>query len=111
MKKVLAQFLIIVALFFVVWLALSKINWVSVLHIKKASHSTEEKLGKLIWKEISSTETEIHSKAVSSAVDTLIYHLCEANSIDRSKIKVHVIKKDEINGFALPDNQLIIYSD
>src|SRR5271166_5130858 len=110
MKKVLVQLLVIAAIFTAVWFALSRIDWVSVLKVKERSQSTEEKLGKLIWDNIRSTETEIHSKTINNAVDTLVNHICEANSIARSKLRVHILKKDDINAFALPDNQLIIYS-
>ena len=36
--------------------------------------------------------------------------VCRANSIDRGKIKVHVLENSEVNAFALPAGHLVIYS-
>lgn len=43
-------------------------------------------------------------------LDSIITRICKSNNIERTKIKVHVIKNDEINAFALPSGFLIIYS-
>src|SRR5690606_22581823 len=40
----------------------------------------------------------------------LLDHLCRENQIDRKKIKLHVLRKSDINAFALPDNHLVFYS-
>ncbi|MDZ7607365.1 MAG: M48 family metallopeptidase [Cyclobacteriaceae bacterium] len=36
--------------------------------------------------------------------------MCDKNDIDRDKIKVHLLFKDEVNAFALPDGHLVIFS-
>ncbi len=36
--------------------------------------------------------------------------LYKVNDIDRDKIKVHLLFKDEVNAFALPDGHLVIFS-
>lgn len=110
MQKTAIQILITAALIFGLWFGLSRINWESLLHVKQASDKTEEMLGEATWTLIEKSETEIHSKAVTTALDTMINRICVANDIDRSKIKVHVFQKDEVNAFALPDNYLVVYS-
>jgi predicted Zn-dependent protease len=56
------------------------------------------------------TETEITSDSVTTPIDSMLIRICASNSIDRKKIKLHLLLKDEINAFALPNNHLVVYS-
>lgn len=47
MKKVLLQFLVSLAVFFVVLFALSRVDWLSVFHVQ--STSVEDKLREMYW--------------------------------------------------------------
>lgn len=110
MKNTLLQGLIIVALFFTSWFSLSKINWVQILRVEKATNTTEEKLGDLFWEFIKKTESEVKTKSVNVALDSIVSKICTANDIDKSTIKVHIIESNEINAFALPNRHLVINS-
>jgi len=110
MQKAILQLLSIVAIFLLLWFGLSRIDWRKHLKIDEVSKSSEEKIGDLFWETISSKETEIKLESVSEPIDTLIKSLCKSNQIDFKKLKIHVIQKDEINAFALPNNHLVIYS-
>ena len=110
MKKLFFQLLTMLALFFATWFALSQINWVNLLNVEKTASETEEKLGDLLWEMIEDSEEKVHSKTAREAVDRLLERICTENGIDREKIKVHLIRKDEINAFVLPNNHLVIYS-
>src|SRR5688572_15007542 len=108
--KVLFQFAVIAALFFVLWFSLSKVNWVSVFKIEQAKKASEEKLGDMIWELIGKSEKEIKGKKAVMPLDSIVSKICTSNDIDRSLIKLHIIKSDEINAFALPNNHLVVYS-
>jgi predicted Zn-dependent protease len=108
--KALIQFLAIVFSFVMIWLSLSLIDWRTVLHIEDASNTTEEKLGDLIWESIQKTEDIITKDTVLAPLDSILNHICDKNDIDRKDIKLHLIRKDEINAFALPDNHLVVYT-
>ncbi len=110
MKNIFFQFSIIVLLFFATWIAFSRIDWVSIFKIQEVTKTTEEKLGDLFWKLFSQAENEIHSSTIQNSIDTLVTHICKNNSIDRSKIKLHILRNDEINAFTLPNNHLVVYS-
>jgi len=110
MKKIFVELIITVAVIFAVWFGLSQVDWMKLLNIEKNSQNTEEKIGDLFWKMLKSSETEITSDSVLSPVDSMLTRICTANSIDRKKIKLHLLRKDEINAFALPDNHLVVYS-
>lgn len=110
MNKVISEFIIVAGLFIATFFLLSRVDWVSVLNVKKATLKTEEKLGSLFWEMFSRAEKEIKSDKIRNSLDSLVDHLCKKNSIDKSKIKLHVLEKDEINAFTLPDDYLVVYS-
>lgn len=110
MKKAIIQGLIIVALFFATWFSLSQIDWVSVFRIQKVTDKTEEKLGEIFWGIFQKTEKENKDPFVVNSIDSIVTKICRANKINREKIKVHILEKDFINAFALPNGHLVIYS-
>ena len=110
MKKILVELLLSVLLIAVVWFGLSRVDWMKLFNIKQATQNTEEKIGDLFWKLLKSSETEISSDSIVAPVDSMLTRICTANSIDRKKVKLHLLRKDEINAFALPNNHLVIYS-
>ncbi|NVN96227.1 MAG: M48 family metallopeptidase [Bacteroidetes bacterium] len=110
MKKIILQFLTILILFYACWFALYQVDWMKFFKIEQITKKTEEKLGDLYWDIIQKTENENNSDSIVYKVDIVLNHICQANNIDRKKIKLHILKKDDINAFALPNNHLIIYS-
>lgn len=110
MKKILLELLLSVLLIAVVWFGLSRVDWMKLLDIEQATQNTEEKIGDLFWKLLKSSETEISSDSIVAPVDSMLTRICTANTIDRKKVKLHLLRKDEINAFALPNNHLVIYS-
>lgn len=110
MKKTIIQGAISILLFFGTWFALTKINWVTVFKVQKVTDKTEEKLGDLFWEIFQQAEKENKNPSVVNAIDTIITQICKANKIDKEFIKVHIVNKDEINAFALPNGHLVVYS-
>jgi predicted Zn-dependent protease len=110
MRNLFIQGVLIVAAFLGVYFALSQIDYIGAFHIKEATDTTEEKLGDLFWETIKKIETVIKNDSVNRAVDKIVTRIAQENNIDRETIKVHIIKKDEINAFAMPNRYLIIYS-
>lgn len=110
MKKIFIELLVSVALLLGTWLILSQINWMKLFKIEQTTKNTEEKVGDLFWDLLKSSETEITSTSSVAVVDSMVTFICEKNAIDRSQIKVHLLHKDEINAFALPNHHLVVYS-
>ncbi|HEY9170614.1 MAG TPA: M48 family metallopeptidase [Lutibacter sp.] len=110
MKKTIIQALIIIGLFFATWFVLLQINWVTIFKIEKITDKTEEKLGELFWEIFQKTERENVNPFVVSSVDSIVTKICSANKIDRELIKIHILNKEDINAFALPNGHLIVYS-
>jgi beta-barrel assembly-enhancing protease len=97
-------------LFFSTWFILAKVDWISVLHIKSATDKTEKKLGELFWKVFKKSDPEYTDNQIIKPIDSIVTKICVKNKIDRKSIQVHVLNKDEVNAFALPDGHLIVYS-
>jgi predicted Zn-dependent protease len=109
MKLFLKGFLLTVS-FLAIWWMLSQINWVSLFKIDTVTKKTEEKIGELFWDLFKNEEKETTDSVVIKHINQIVTRLCESNKIDRSYIKVHVLLRDDVNAFALPNGHLIIYS-
>jgi predicted Zn-dependent protease len=43
-------------------------------------------------------------------LDSIISRICDSNGFEKSEFKIHVIKNDDINAFALPNQHLVIFT-
>lgn len=109
-KNIVVQGIVLIACFCGLFFGLSQIDYVRLFHIKEATSTTEKKLGDLFWKVIQETETVVKNDSVNQMVDKLVTRLAEKNHINRESIKVHIVEKDEINAFAMPDRHLVIFT-
>lgn len=110
MKKIVIPGLLIAASFFATWFVLSQVNWMSLFRIEKAQMETEKKIGELLWDVFRQSSPELTDTAIVVPIDSLVTKLCTANGIDRESVKLHLLQKDEVNAFALPDGHLVIFS-
>lgn len=110
MEKTLAQGLVIAVVFFAAYFGLQQIDWMSLFNVEENTKRTEEKLGELFWEAYKEAEVEDTDKFIYNTIDSLLTEICDANKIERRKIKLHILQKDEVNAFALPGSHLVIYS-
>jgi beta-barrel assembly-enhancing protease len=104
------QLLVLVVVFFGLWFGLSQINFIDRSSIESFTKANEKKLGDFILKSIKQTETEIKNDTLKQFIDSIGRRICEANLLPYDSINVLIIKKSEVNAFALPDNNMIIYT-
>ena len=109
-KKIIFQGIFIVLSFAIVWYASSQLDYMKFFKIEERTTKVENTLGDLIWDEIARTEEVITNDSIVKTVDKLLKPICDKNNIDRDSLKVHIVKKDEINAFALPNNHLVVYT-
>ncbi|MBA4303557.1 MAG: peptidase M48 [Sphingobacteriaceae bacterium] len=110
MNKIIFQAIITVMLFFGLWSYLSDFQWIELLQIEKISKKTEKELGNLMWKAFQAEYSSLEHEEVFASVDSLLTHLCEANNINRSDIKLHLLNHQAINAFAMPDGHIVVFS-
>ena len=109
-KKTIFQALLILSAFFLIWFGFSQLDFIKFFEVKEKTAKVEHKLGDMIWDEIQDSEDIITNDSIVKSLDKLLIPLCDANDIDRDSLKVHIIIKDEINAFALPNNHLVVYT-
>lgn len=109
-NKTIFQGLVIVVAFFGIWFALSQVNFVSFFQIEKHTTAAENKIGDLIWSQIQETEDVITNDSIVKTLNKLILPICKANHIERDSLKIHIVKIDDVNAFALPNNHLVVYT-
>jgi len=110
MKKAIIQGVVTISIFLGCWFVLSRVDWLKIFRVQQITEETEQKIGDLFWGVFEKSEEEIKDVQVINSIDKLVTHICKANKIDRSKLKIHVLKKDDINAFALPGGHLVIFS-
>ncbi len=110
MKKLFLQAAGIGVCILALWLGMSQIDFMKLFKVSKVTSDTEKKVGELFWESIENTETIVRNDSVNRAIDKIVTRITEKNHIDRNKIKVHVIQKEEANAFAMPGNHLIVYT-
>lgn len=109
-QRTIAQAFIIIGTFLLIWFGFSQIDFMKHFKVRERTSDMEHRLGDMIWKQIKDTEEIVTNDTIVKQLDELLKPLCEANHIDRDSLKVHIIKKDEINAFALPNNHLVVYT-
>ncbi|MDP4185863.1 MAG: M48 family metallopeptidase [Bacteroidota bacterium] len=110
MKKVLFQFSIGVFLFLGTWYLLSKINFVRILRVETISKKNEQKLGEVLYDYIKLESKEIKPDSITDITGRIKRRICEMNGIDPASIKIHILKNPDINAFAIPGHQLVIFT-
>ena len=110
MPKALVQFIVLAMLFFGSWFLLSRVDFVKHFHVEQLTQSNERKLGELILDAVKQGHSEIESDSVQTFVDSIQRRLCTASGIKDSSITLHLLARDDVNAFALPDRHLVIYT-
>ena len=96
-------------MFFTTWFLLSLIDWVDIFQVRKTTNETEAKIGELYMELIKENETLITLDSLYTPIVEMIDQIKEANDLGLD-VKLHIIQKDDINAFAIPDNHLVLYS-
>ena len=85
-KKIFLQSIVSAMLFLIVLFSFSRVDWLSVFDLRETV--IEEKLGDMYWDLYSGSAVFLESDTVLAPLDSLLSHLCEANDIERDKIKM-----------------------
>jgi predicted Zn-dependent protease len=109
MQKIFRQALVLVLIFVVSFFILSQIDLMELFTIRQKVSDTEEKLGDLLLADIRDSEEAIADTFILAQCDSILNKICRFNEIDHKLIKLHLLKKDEVNAYALPDGHLIIF--
>lgn len=109
-RKVILQGLGLSVLSIGLWVLLAQVDWMGIYRIRWIQAEAEEQLGKVVWFELSLGKEEVRDREVITPIDTILTRLCLASGIDREAIKLRILKEEETNALALPDHQLVLYT-
>jgi beta-barrel assembly-enhancing protease len=110
MRKFLIQLLAFLCLFFGTWYFLSRIHFTERINFNKISKSNEQKLGNKIIEFLKRSNDSVVSDSVINSINTIRNRICISNNIDTTEVKIHLFYNGDINAFALPGNNMVIYS-
>ncbi len=110
MDKIIFKLIALVGFFLLTLLAVNQVNWMQLFGVKENISSTEQKVGELFWEFFASNNQEVTQDKILLPVDSLLLKICTANGIEREEINLHIIKKEEVNAFALPNKHLVIFT-
>lgn len=109
-QKTIFQALLIALTFFAIWFGFSQLDFMRFFEVTKKTENLERELGDMIWNQLKRSEDIVSNDSIIKGLDKIIKPICDANNINRDSLKVHIIRKDEINAFALPNNHLCVYT-
>ncbi len=110
MPKAFGHFALLATAFFGTWYLLSNIDLVGSFHLDQLSVDTEHNLGEIVLSEVRRGHHELESDSVRSFVNGIKKRLCTASGIADSSINLHIVIRDDVNAFALPDRHLVVFT-
>lgn len=110
MTKFSIQFSILLLSFGCAWYSISQINWMKIFHIEEASSKLERELGEFYMNSLKLYGQVIDDGDLYDTLEELKERICNGNNINPDKIKLHVVKTSEVNAFAAPDHNLVVFT-
>ncbi len=106
--KAMLQFAAIVILFIATWFGFSRIDFVRIFHLNSINKKMERKIGDAIIDAIESGNDVIKSDSLDIIYNKIMSRLCSGTILNSDEIKLHLVKSDQINAYALPGNNIVI---
>ncbi|AWW30709.1 peptidase M48 [Echinicola strongylocentroti] len=109
-NNIFLQGIVVVGSFLMGWFLLAQVDWLELFKWEESTDKLEERLGEELWELYSRESDEVTNDTLRTAMDSIISVICDANAIDVDNIKLRILKKDEVNAFAMPDGYLVLYT-
>jgi len=109
--KLFFQFTLLFIPFILAAYILSFVDFKNKMEFEKFSAENERQLGKLMHELFIEPEKEIKGEEINKIVNELKIKLCDVNGMNPDEIEVYILRNSMVNAFALPDKQLVLYSE
>lgn len=86
------------------------VDWAGLTHAEEHHDETAERVGRLMREYMLENEEVLNDTALTKPVYSLIYKICHENGIEDDSVDFHILLNNEVNAFALPGRQLVIYT-
>lgn len=108
-QKIVGQFTIFISVFFLLWFALSRINFTGTETFQEISTKNENRLGEILVKQILLSSKEIENDSIATTLEIIKTRICTDNNIS-TNINLFVINSEEINAYAFPGSNIVLHS-
>ena len=106
--KILSKFLILAVGIAVFYLLLLQVNWKSMLQIEHNQDRLEKKLGKLVLNQLMGMYKVVDGEEFNVTLDSIFLPLLTRNHLSTNNYELFLVKSEEINAFALPDDKIVV---
>ncbi len=110
MQQAIRQFSIFIVAFFLIWFALSRINYLVNDKIQTLSSKNEKNLGDLFLQQLFKSYNKIENDSITGIINEIKNHIKNNNECDTAAISLYVIRNEEINAFTFPGRNIVIQS-
>jgi beta-barrel assembly-enhancing protease len=108
MRKAILHFVILSCAFFGMWIALSRIDFLTKLKIPQITKESERRITDFILESMRRANNELEADKASALAENIKRRICRANGIAENSITLHILIKHEVNAFALPGRHLVV---
>lgn len=106
MKKAFIEFAVSALLFFSIFYATSRVDWMKLFHLEPTI--VGDKLSEWVWKMSESTLNKVNNYDICVPIDSLVHEMCKANDISMADVHIVINRDNEVNAFATVGNHLIL---
>ena len=110
MKKASVQLLLSILLFAGIWFLLSRIDFVGDTTTETIGRETEERLGKLLIRQLELNYSKTRNDSLVSVVNSIHQKISDANDIDPESMTIHIFNSSTINAAVLPGRNIIVFT-
>jgi predicted Zn-dependent protease len=96
--------------FFALWYGLAQVQWTNVLHVKEQTTKRQKQLSKLILEMQRGERNEYTDDSLRIYMADIKNKICRSNNIDTATIQVYVFGDGQVNAFAIPGGNIVVYS-
>lgn len=106
--KIFGKLLLLICGISIFYFLLMQVDWKAVFEFEKNHDRLEAKLGKLVLDHVKETYEVIDDEQLNSTLDSIFKPILKENYISDKNYDLYLIKSEEVNAFALPDDKIIV---
>lgn len=109
-NKLLLHFLLFAGAIFFLWMLLSRVDYRKTMRVDDRLEQIEEVLGKWSIRYFLHEYDQVEHQDIDAYIVELLGMFEESGSIQTTDLKVLVLRSEEVNAFALPGDQIVLFT-
>ncbi len=108
--KILSHASIVFGFVGLLFFSMSQVNYLDRFSLLIEQSQLEEKLGELTLQTFDLQNENVNNQEAIALVEMIKTELCLANQIPPESIQIYLYENEDVNAFAIPNRQIIVYS-